>query len=256
MQAHQGMRQAGRQDEGKALPRIAVVHIGKTAGTTLVGQLSRHYPDDLRSPHIMGLKRPDPTQMQSLRLIPGHFGFSYAEKTGAELVTVFRDPVDRIVSLYHFWRQLPERQMVREMTLSEFAQSNAPSIVIDLENTQTWQIAHEHIIERRKDLAGISDEQLLQRAKDNLERFKVVGITENMPKLAMDIETAWGIRVDLTPRWNRTNGRVSVDEISAEERELIEKRTYLDAALYHYAVARFRLNSGIVGAASDQSHTS
>lgn len=220
-------------------PRIAIVHIGKTGGNTLIEALARHYPKDERAPHIMGPKRPEPESLGSYRLIAGHFGFDYAVRTGAELVTVLREPVDRIVSLYHFWQQLPEREMVRKMTLSEFAQSDHHSILIDFANAQTWQIASEHTLERRKALRGISGEELLDLAKKNLEKFRVVGVTENMPRLARELRNAFGFDVNLGMKRNKTASRVHVDDITASERALIEVKTSLDRQLYEYVLSLY-----------------
>ena len=133
--------------EGGAVPDSVVVfmHIPKCAGTSLhewmhdvlaPGVLS---DERLRLPREISAERS--AELHRHRVFSGHFDtvdlghFPSPQRR----FTVFRDPVERIVSLYDFWRafdpdfvdehDLGEPRLARSMTFEEFVGDPHPSIV-------------------------------------------------------------------------------------------------------------------------------
>ena len=91
--------------------RIAHIHIPKTAGTAFRSAFTRHFKNNSRIfPHYqeskyIGIDR------NAYDFYSGHIGFDTAFNLDADLVTVLRDPLDRFISVYHFWRQIFESKV-------------------------------------------------------------------------------------------------------------------------------------------------
>src|SRR5262245_43916521 len=105
------------------------LHIPKTAGTTFRTLLeSRFRPEEVCPVYgrreLAGLA---PGALDSYRLFRGHLGFLLPAVLGRPLtiLTLLREPVSTVVSMYHFFRRLPEHPLhpviERErLTLDEF----------------------------------------------------------------------------------------------------------------------------------------
>lgn len=224
------------------LPRIVFLHIGKTGGANLHRALSACYPEADRAPHVAGVRRPDPATLRPFRYVGGHFGYSYAAEIGGAMVTVLRNPVDRILSLYSFWRNTPARQRIlRDMTLAEFVTDGEEAIIGSVVNTQTWFCAADPATRIRWRMARVPEDELLGMAKAHLDEFAVVGVTDRMDALQQDIEAVFGLKIDLGKHRNRTKDRTRAEDVPPDVIALIEERTHLDRQLYEYALSRQRI---------------
>jgi hypothetical protein len=226
------------------LPRIAFVHIPKAGGTSLISALLEYYPK-----HTRALYRHRGDSLENLsnkQLIAGHFGYDFARTTGAQLVTILRHPAERVISVYYYWRRLPvekgpHARAAKALSLEQFLQSNDRNIVSSIRNAQVWQIAHAADSASRARLAGSSPRDVLERAKENLERFLVVGVIENPVAVAIDFYKRTGIALRRIRQLNATRDRPNIKDLPEETRRLIAINTRLDLQLYRFAVARFDL---------------
>jgi Sulfotransferase family len=216
------------------LPRITFVHVPKTAGNSVLNALKSIYNENDVSPFIYE-GRTDIAGWPQFRLIAGHMGFAFAKKFGTEMITVVRDPLERTVSLYNFWRtgRTKMREVLKNMTLEDFLKSENEGIVVNRDNTQTWQLAHSLVAKRQRE-SGLSGDALLERAFKNLEKIAVVGATERLDQLSLRFSTAFNVELPPLAHANKTRSRLPAAELSAEAQELIAKCTALDRRLYEH----------------------
>src|SRR3954452_23811987 len=146
------------------LPRVTFIHIPKTAGNSVLNALKSMYNADEIAPFIYE-NRTDTAAWPQFKLVAGHMGFTFAQKFGAPMITVVRDPLERTRSLYNFWRtgKTRMREVLENMSFEDFLKSDHPGIVINRDNTQTWQLAHSLDV-REQRASGLSGDALLEQA--------------------------------------------------------------------------------------------
>ncbi|UDL91625.1 sulfotransferase family 2 domain-containing protein [Mesorhizobium sp. PAMC28654] len=187
---------------------------------------------------------PDLEAIKNYRLFDCHIGYDIASKLDGKLITVIRNPFDRIISLYYYWRELPDTTygpgLAKRLTLEEFIECRDDLIILDAVNTQTWQIAFGTTLSARDSNAHLSPDQLLEKAIKNLEHFEVVGVTEAMPLVAMGIRSKLGLPVDAAmAHTNVTNSRPTLGEIPVALRDRIYSLVNVDLALYQHVLERY-----------------
>jgi hypothetical protein len=140
-----------------AATRLLHIHVPKTAGTALRTALQNTKDPALTIfPHYdeRSFKAAQPDQFD---VFSGHFGFDTATQIGGRMVTVLRDPVDRFVSVYYFWRTLYDQGVERNRktalavnyNLTEFAKIRDEQLLAEeFFNRATWQIAYGSSIRR------------------------------------------------------------------------------------------------------------
>lgn len=233
--------QYGRR-EGR-LPRpIIHLHVPKTAGTTLRGALER-------SVRRVLVGNPDfsfeADKHANVDVFSGHFGFRGASTVTGDIITVLRDPTDRFLSFYYYLVQLHNsgKEISDRTTLAAkygleriVELFDCEHFVEPLFNGMTWQLAYGNLmrerIEYRKNHSP-SDDALLQAAKDNIDRFTIVGMQDLMPRFWKAIEARYGMTLD--PHNENTNSeRIAMDDVPRHIREKINNWIYLDVELYRY----------------------
>ena len=229
-------------------PILLYLHIPKTGGTTLSACIYNHWhaageyyvgeegylhsgiyyfpigffkDPGLAIPQsvLHGLGRPD------LRAVLGHFRFGLHEYVSrpCTYITVLRDPVERVWSLYH---HVCGRDS--DVNPVEFA-TNPPYIEVD--NDQTRRISG---LEPR---LGHCTRATLERAMDNLRRhFSVVGITERFDESLILLKRVFGWQGGLGyyPK-NQTRGKRGTTSLTREAVDAIRARNALDIELYDFA---------------------
>jgi len=229
--------------------KIVHLHIPKTAGTALQSALRKAFERaagrTLRVfPHFEEKRyiNIDPAQYD---FFSGHFGFKTAATLGGEVITVVRDPVDRFVSVYYFWRQLLENGREKSLktllaskySLAEFVKiRDEPALLIALHNTMTWQIAHGASLGARRELRrlGKTDDDVYKLALANLSTFALVGIQERLELFEKALERKFSVSVEIKRR-NVTATRASVIDISAATKRAIHDWSLMDMELYQEA---------------------
>ena len=183
-------------------------HIQKTAGTTIIEAVRRHYRNRFIA-HGDYLEH-DTASLKNIPFISGHFGFEFCRQfmDGRYSFTFLRDPVERLLSLYFFSRTRDP---------AEFP---------------IYRAAHE----RAKAIGDFTAAQILERAKTHLMEFNYIGLAETF---AIDSRA---ILADLnvpSPEYlvptNVTPRRPHRNDLPAATLRLAQELTSLDAALYEHA---------------------
>jgi hypothetical protein len=226
-------------------PRVAIVHIGKTAGSWLRSAIQENFAPSEICTFLFEYQFDDEHDaIRRYRFFSGHFGYELASKLDASLITVLRNPFDRLVSLYYYWREIPEidngHGLAKRLAIEDFLTIRGNwHVDMNLQNAQTWQIAFGTQDASRELGASMSQAELLARAIDNLDKFAVVGVTESMELVCRDVEERIGLKVDRTlARENATRERPKISEISIDLRDRMYPLVNLDLALYEHVLRR------------------
>lgn len=231
-------------------PRVVHIHIPKTAGTALRHAFERKLQPPLRvSPHLTE-GNVENYIAEDFAFFSGHIGYPTAKKIGGSIVTVLRNPVDRMVSTYYFWRDLYAKGIERTVktrlaslySLEQFfCIRDEPQLYEEFSNRAVWQLTHGNLLAQRRAARedGVTDDVLLDAAVQNLLSFAVVGIQENMGRFLADMRTNFGIELPLE-RVNVTGERATLSELPAAVFRAAYEWAYLDIQLYMYACGPYQ----------------
>jgi hypothetical protein len=166
------------------------------------------------------------------RVYYGHFPFGAHQIVNAKprYLTMLRDPVDRVVSLYYYLRQSsthPAHLRAKQNTLMEFVLRYP-----EFSNQQSRFLAGFGI-------GGKSPPNIAETAIKNSHHFLAVGLTSKFD--ASLVLFAHRLGWKRTPFYSRLNSsnRISIDAISAEERFAIQEVNAEDIKVYNFYEKRF-----------------
>jgi len=178
--------------DGAAVPqRYAILHIPKTAGTTLRTILSEAFPEDVFPPandlswnngqHSTVAQLGNQLEMVATRrVVMGHYTLSSLLELfpGREIITCLREPFARTTSaIGRLWQVegIPPEKILSDPTLFNG----------HIVNDQVRCLAPGH--HRAEDWTVAYSESLVDKAVQNLERVKIVGIQERFPQFMASV---------------------------------------------------------------------
>jgi hypothetical protein len=232
---------------------LLFLHIRKTAGTSVTNLLLQRFAANrsLRGAHWRENDGLDPNQFD---FVSGHVTFGYRARfrTPPVVLTFLREPVERAVSAWAFFREetpaalakivkeLPAaeaalrlrfHEQARQITLLELLRREPALARPLLSNEQTRCLLEG----APGDLRPPATAAQLQAACTNLGRCDVIGLVEEM-----DASLAWLARRmgwdGLDARYdNRTNSRPARDAVEPDALEILSEWNRLDLALYEHA---------------------
>lgn len=214
--------------------QLVFLHIPKTAGWALHDALLRVFGErhSLRintADERARLHRLSPAEFAGYRYVSGHFDFSdISDKCSDEtsLVSILRDPVQRVVSEYNYmssWEEHPYHDMYKNRRLSEHVRSNAET----LRGLQChW-------------LSGFRD---AERALAVIRRrYALVGTVMDFAEFTAALGRLIGVNLT-TARTNVTTGQGQLDldsrlcstllDVTAEDRRLVDHIAALRGGIF------------------------
>jgi Sulfotransferase family len=239
--------QEGRISKYKTLSRrIIHLHIPKTAGTLLRNSLIESGLKVLSvGPHFHYVEE----NRREIAVFSGHIGYNIASKIKGDLITIFRDPIQRFISYYFHLIQSHDTgyevshrtKLAKKYSLSEFVNFiDDPEVCADLYNAITWQMAYGNIWEARMELrevCNMSDDKLLRMAIDNAKQFALIGFQSDMKKFLSDMKKLYGIKIYNRPE-NVTLEKIAQD-VDVRTRRKIYNWIYLDIEFFLWATTHF-----------------
>ncbi|MDX2029202.1 MAG: sulfotransferase family 2 domain-containing protein [Blastocatellia bacterium] len=235
------------------------IHIPKAAGTSFMSFLCSHFEEEqiLRDAYWESVRKQPIRNLDRYRLISGHTGYELVfHLKNPFIVTVMREPIDRLCSVYEFLKELFERtpevshpdpdvaalfqlwKAVMERPFEAFLESpEEPVRAALLENPQARQFAQSTPYL----LTDFSDDLLRQLAISRLATIDVVGCVEHFAE-TVDLtcrRKGWAPPEDLRNYYlNVTENRPVRDGLDATVRKKIERLCAVDLELYEIARAR------------------
>jgi hypothetical protein len=226
---------------------LIYIHLPKAGGSTLQEVIVRQYAggrsfrftgDSARYAEFLALR---PEARREFDLLLGHvqFGLHHHLPDPATYITMLRDPVERVISHYHFVRARPEHYLHeslrrRKFSLREWA-AEAP-LVID--NYQLRWLISTPVA--RIPPRGVT-RSTLEEAKWNLEHgFEVIGLLERFDESLACLGNAFGWQnLEALERRNVNAVRPPMEEIDPEAIAVIRDLNRFDLELYEFASALF-----------------
>lgn len=224
---------------------LLFLHISKTAGSAVKSGLKKTFSDYSFSDVIFDQELRAERKQEKYDCYASHVGFDVAEMMNAEVITLLRDPIERIVSLYNFWHnRIPKKDpggvfdLVGGMNPEQFFKSNDMRILQGRQNCQTFQLALSHTKQGRTDLESKTDKEILDMALENLEKCQLVGFVEHMDKFSEKFENIYGKSLNI-PKVN-VSQKTDVSFIyDSDIRPLVFESIYLDILLYQSAIKKY-----------------
>jgi hypothetical protein len=150
-----------------------------------------------------------------------------------------RDPVDRVISTYYFWRhhaplspQSPWLYFAQAKSFDGFVRSDNYFVRQGIENLETWQLADD----LRWRYHTVPEQDVLAVAKENLDKFDFIGLCEEFEDSVQRFCRYLGADPPRVPPHElKTKIRKAPSEISASTIEIIKERNRADIELYEYA---------------------
>ena len=233
---------AGCDRSRESAPTLLIVHIPKTAGTTLFSTLVANY----RLREIRRFDPSAPTLSREFRadsgkrapsVIIGHYTFGLHRwlSTPSMYATMIREPVARVVSHFNHVAGCDNelhRSIFREYpTLERFVDYHWGS------NHQTCYLMGWH-----EDRVAADPDEAARRAVSILERrFAIVGVTERFDETMSLFNRFFGWRLPYYERQNRAEDDRKIHlghELPADVIARIREKNRADLLLYDYANAR------------------
>lgn len=239
-------------------PLLVFIHIEKTGGTSLLDALTRN-----RAMHVAphGL-----SHLPSLTLgflnqydcISGHFTFQEAAalpRHPKKMLTMLRDPVDRLISLYRFHRahgiaarDNPMVQLAHDLSPVAFFRHDAIRTSHRVFNTYVHTLAG--LPGRPDACAAAAMREATRRSLDILSSLDAVGITERIEDSVRLFRSRVDPTLEAIDALNRTDGldlaegfrRVDPTPMTEELAEVIEPLVRYDRVVYAHADDLLTLN--------------
>lgn len=208
------------------LPKFISIHVPKTAGTTFLKILSSTYGKQFKSDYldIMNLNsvilhgdKPSNkiiTSAKKYSVIMGHFRASKYLFLDRPYIAWVRDPVDRAISHYYFWKKLWKKERKRnwDNKLSELFESG-------------WTVV---------DFSKMFSNQMSYFLDCDIKKFKFIGISEEFDKELLRFEKIFGLTIKKPKK--RLNVNKEKDKVNNDVRKKIARYHDKDIELYRKAL--------------------
>jgi glycosyltransferase involved in cell wall biosynthesis len=243
--------------------RALFLHIPKTAGSTLLRILEREYEGSPQLRLYRPLEGPaalvravadlPEAERRAFRLVAGHMAFGiHALLPGpSTYVTLLRDPVDRVVSHYHYTRSRPDdpghaRALEGVRSLEDYVHRSPYARLVNDGQTR--------LLGFRLEVGPVvPDREALARAKDVLDRDDVVvGLQDRFDESLLLMVRAFGWGYPAVIDDNVGRDRPRLEDLAPSTVELIREHNALDVELYEHARRRVERDLASVPDLSDE----
>lgn len=234
-------------------PAVVLLHIPKTGGTTLHDIMQNHFNADQICPErLNNLEALDSSSLSRYRFFSGHYDWEGVCSIPAnkKIFTLLRNPRERILSLYHFWRShktshiekhnLGGPRMAKTHNLYDFLCTTTNGIPGNIDNvvarnftSRAWHKVNGGFL--------YPDEVIIEKALDIILSLDSVGVLDfSRSSYQQILNTAGFSTPDIFPRardsrhFSETPSMEVVEKpvVTEEARERLAYLTRLDDKIY------------------------
>jgi hypothetical protein len=231
--------------------RIIFLHIPKAGGSTLSTVIQKNYDAKkiytlagTRQAMIKFVEKPR-EEINRYDCVQGHMGFGFHEYFDDEIkyLTLMRDPVKRVISLYFYILRTPAHYLFRlltdtRMSLKEFVDSGATH---ELYDGQARLLAPESGLGITFDDKKQLDTRDLERAKQHLrDHFALVGTLDQFDEFLIAAQRILGWTDISYKKKNVGNKKIAIEDFDAKALKTIIANNPIDLELFHYAQELFQ----------------
>lgn len=232
---------------------LLFVHIPKTGGSTFHNILNNQYDKiynidsfDVKE-SIRKFKEFDQNKIQEFGVIKGHLALQLLDHIkNPTTVTFLREPIDCFISTYHYIKRAKRNRnhsLVKNLTLYQFVDF---AVENGIDNHQTRHLSNSltENPSKESEKMAIYGEELLERAKVNLEKFDFVFYTTQFDKSVLILfkELNWKKKPFFMVE-NKTKNRPNFSDIPPETLEKIKEVQKFDISLFEYSK---KINDGLM----------
>jgi len=254
-----GARHIGADDVDLSGSKLVFIHIEKCGGTTLHKMLRTQFPDiEICPERFDGLGDFTINELSRFRLFSGHFDFAYSQfiPGDVQVITMFREPRSRLISLYEFWRahRFPTNNPLAELAKQHDAETffNLP-VVLNHPSTRD-AMAGQLLRKGRKSIVDVSNilrsspEVALGKAISIVRQMAAFGLVEDMEASRRIFNKTLGLKMDAVEpqqvlsqltRTDRSLRRLPPCDMTDGLRHALDRLVQIDTALYKEASAIF-----------------
>jgi hypothetical protein len=234
-------------------PVVLFMHVPKAAGTTIIReflepQFKKKHRFEING-NCIEKSRSDLVSFLQFnknkypRLVYGHLEYGWHEyfNVSTEYITVFRDPMERILSHYSYvlrsdTHYLRSTFMKGEMSLEDVLKNGVST---EYNNGQTRQLAGDRLVqapyEHDRVPFGKCPGDMLDRAIKNLsEKFSVIGSTDNMNAFIDQCSLRYNWKKFDVGVLNRSGSRIMKKDLPESTIQTIREYNSLDLKLYEH----------------------
>ncbi len=215
-------------------PKVIHLHVAKSAGTTVKSLLFKKYKQKEIYPYRFGKTKdamkllPDISEL----LVSGHFPMNFLEKKVPDLenyflFTVFRDPVERVLSHTRY----KTRNFQRRGKISSDREINHR------------QLPANYLCRMIASNPGLKGKELLTNCIENLKKFDLIIFQDDPYEFREGIELLFKTLDFRLPRNIPVQNSTEKKPVLQTLRDEIAERNSLDIALYKYAKKHFSLKN-------------
>lgn len=237
--------------------RVALMHLPKTGGTTLHDLLLPNFQKDAVCPErFNNFDRFSDEDLNSYKFFSAHMDFRNLSRVSSSsyTITLLRDPKQRILSLYYFWKaqtrdHIDRHDMIgprraKDMPLREFLEDLPDFLRKDFDNVYVRNLIGP-LWTGRGGALMLQGDDALRIAMRNLLKIDEVGFTTEISDLIKRVFST--LKVDPPVQLPRSRAfenfgqddpnteKVEKEEITPEIDALLDELTFLDRQLYESA---------------------
>lgn len=214
-------------------------HVTKAAGTSIENALHNYFGENRV---LLNVTKDDylatpPCDIRKYKALAGHISHDLAlpyitNKT--ILITVLREPRNRIRSLYNYFRSLngsyPVVLLAKKYEFFEWINCKESVVLDQIQNSAIRQFTPGSYWNIHN---AANPDLILEYALKFIKSFNLIGTVENLEDFSIQLHKTTGIKFDCSSKLNRSNQDFTSNVSDAYLDEWLMKMSSLDLAFYN-----------------------
>lgn len=242
------------------MKKIVFLHIPKTGGTSVHEFLVTKFNSDEVCPErFNNLESHPKEELSRYYLFSGHYDMSGVNHIDGDkdIIAFFRDPKDRILSLYYFWKahrwstiekaNLNGPRLAKSLSLLEFLRYPNEGIPANIDNYYARVLAGKMYCGPNRAFLH-SENEMISRSMTAIDSMSAIGVMEDFATSYRFVLSRLGYNAPPAIPHARNSKSLNDPSLEPVEREAIttdinnelDRLTRLDTQIYNYALQKLK----------------